>query len=231
MPAVDLHQKESGTTRTMTSVVVTLKVSTGESRDLELPADVPLGLLAQATAMAIGHAENPSDTQVVKYVLKYPESDRALPLDATLESAGVVHGDILLLLKKVLPASVATSESGLRFGGPGFIATTGRPFPLVSATSLVGRADRASGLDPRVMGVDLAPLDADGPPSVSRRHAQILFRKGDYLLQDLKSRNGTVVNGRALRPGDRVRLMHGDEVRFGDVALIFVWDSQEDAEV
>lgn len=213
----------------MTSVVVTVKVRTGESRDLELPADVPLGVLAQATAQAIGHAESPSGDDVVKYVLKFPDSDRALPLDATLESAGVVHGDILLLLKKVLPASVASSESGLRFGGPGFIAATGRAFPLGSATSLVGRADRASGLDQRVVAVDLGALDSNGSPSVSRRHAQILFRRGDYLVQDLRSTNGTAVNGRPLEPGERVRLNHGDEVRFGEIPLVFVWDSQEDS--
>lgn len=215
----------------MTSVVVTVKVRTGESRDLELPADIPLGVLAQATAQAIGNTDPPSGTEVVKYVLKFLESDRALPLDATLESAGVVHGDILLLLKKVLPASVASSENGLRFGGPGFIATTGRAFPLGSAKCLVGRADRASGLDQRVIGVNLTPLDVGDSPSVSRRHAQVLFRKGDYLLQDLKSTNGTMVNGRPLGPGERLRLRHGDEVQFGDVGLVFIWDSQEDSVV
>jgi hypothetical protein len=215
----------------MSSVVVTVKVSSGESRDLELPADVPLDVLAQMIAQAIGYTAAPSDSEVVKYVLKFPDSRRALPPDATLESAGVVHGDILLLLKKALPATVATSESGLRFGGPGFIAATGMVFPLGSATCLVGRADRATGLDQRVIGVNLADLESDDSPSVSRRHAQVLFRKGDYLLQDLKSTNGTVVNGHTLGPGERVRLSHGDEVQFGDISLVFVWDSQEDSVV
>jgi hypothetical protein len=47
--------------------------------------------------------------------------------------------------------------------------------------------------------------------SVSRRHAQLRFRDGTWILQDLKSTNGTWVNdarvGRCqLRPGDRVEL-------------------------
>ncbi|MGO9750395.1 MAG: FHA domain-containing protein [Solirubrobacteraceae bacterium] len=45
--------------------------------------------------------------------------------------------------------------------------------------------------------------------SVSRRHARLIFRDEKWVLQDLASTNGTVVNGRRvgrceLRPGDRV---------------------------
>jgi hypothetical protein len=51
-------------------------------------------------------------------------------------------------------------------------------------------------------------------PSVSRRHARLAFRDGSWVIQDLESRNGTVVNGVAvgrceLRPGDYIVL--GDE--------------------
>ena len=50
--------------------------------------------------------------------------------------------------------------------------------------------------------------------SVSRRHARLVYRDGSWVLQDLKSTNGTSVNGVrvgrcALRPGDRVAL--GDQ--------------------
>jgi hypothetical protein len=48
-------------------------------------------------------------------------------------------------------------------------------------------------------------------PSVSRRHAQLAFRDGAWVLQDLASTNGTTVNGErvgrtALHPGDVVEL-------------------------
>jgi len=47
--------------------------------------------------------------------------------------------------------------------------------------------------------------------SVSRRHARIIFRDGDWVLQDLASTNGTTVNGTSvgrcvLRPGDHLVL-------------------------
>ena len=46
-------------------------------------------------------------------------------------------------------------------------------------------------------------------PEVSRRHAMLRFRDGKWIVEDLRSRNGTAVNGVRvgrceLRPGDRV---------------------------
>jgi pilus assembly protein CpaF len=48
-------------------------------------------------------------------------------------------------------------------------------------------------------------------PRVSRRHARLVFRDGSWVIQDLESTNGTVVNGDtvvrcALRPGDHLVL-------------------------
>ncbi|HET6864664.1 MAG TPA: FHA domain-containing protein [Solirubrobacteraceae bacterium] len=47
--------------------------------------------------------------------------------------------------------------------------------------------------------------------TVSRRHAQLTFRDGGWVLQDLRSTNGTRVNGQyvgrcRLRPGDQLGL-------------------------
>jgi hypothetical protein len=47
--------------------------------------------------------------------------------------------------------------------------------------------------------------------TVSRRHAQLTFRDGGWVLQDLQSKNGTRLNGQyvgrcRLRPGDQLGL-------------------------
>jgi hypothetical protein len=51
-------------------------------------------------------------------------------------------------------------------------------------------------------------------PSVSRHHVRLFYRDGKWVLRDLKSTNGTLVNGARVgrsevRPGDRLVL--GDE--------------------
>jgi pSer/pThr/pTyr-binding forkhead associated (FHA) protein len=50
-----------------------------------------------------------------------------------------------------------------------------------------------------------------GEPSVSRHHARLVFRDHKWIIHDLKSTNGTIVNGTRvgrceLRPGDCVGL-------------------------
>jgi len=52
--------------------------------------------------------------------------------------------------------------------------------------------------------------------AVSRRHAQLFFRDGNWVIRDLGSTNGTTVNG--LRVG-RCRLRPGDRVALGDALL------------
>ena len=77
--------------------------------------------------------------------------------------------------------------------------------PLVLALDWTGQRDAL------VIGRDEHCDIALGEDTVSRRHAQLLFRDGSWIIQDLGSTNGTVVNGRhvgrsQLRPGDHLRL-------------------------
>lgn len=53
--------------------------------------------------------------------------------------------------------------------------------------------------------------------SVSRRHARLRFRDGHWILQDLQSTNGTLVN-RA--PVVRCQLHPGDELHVGTVHML-----------
>ena len=53
--------------------------------------------------------------------------------------------------------------------------------------------------------------------NVSRRHARLLQRDGSVLLEDLRSANGTLVNG--IRITETVPLADGDLVRIGDYGV------------
>ena len=55
--------------------------------------------------------------------------------------------------------------------------------------------------------------------AVSRQHAQIIRDGDNFLLEDLHSRNGTIVNGERLQ--DRHLLHDGDRLRIGDLAFTF----------
>lgn len=95
--------------------------------------------------------------------------------------------------------------------------SVGKQFMLTGPDSQIGRWDADGGVFPDV------DLDADDPEAkVSRRHARISFRDGQYFVEDLGSTNGTFVNrGKRLSPGSRQVLNDGDEVIVGKTFLRF----------
>lgn len=58
-------------------------------------------------------------------------------------------------------------------------------------------------------------------PSVSRRHAEVAYAEGHYILRDAGSSNGTFVNGVRLTPGSAHLLAPGNVVSFGKVDYLF----------
>ena len=58
--------------------------------------------------------------------------------------------------------------------------------------------------------------------SVSSHHAQLTLNGTDYVLQDLGSTNGTLVNGQPVR---RVALTDGTNVTLGRTSLVFRQDT------
>jgi len=54
---------------------------------------------------------------------------------------------------------------------------------------------------------------------VSRRHARIVVDGGTATVEDLQSRNGTFVRGRAVNRA--TKLTDGDEIAFGPEVLVF----------
>ena len=90
-------------------------------------------------------------------------------------------------------------------------------FALSNEESQIGRWDADNGIFP---DVDLDAFDSDA--KVSRRHARIVFRNGQHLVEDLGSTNGTFVNrGRRLLPGSPQVLNDGDEIIVGKTFLRF----------
>src|SRR5262245_64225154 len=80
-----------------------------------------------------------------------------------------------------------------------------------------GRADPHRAIRP---DIDLSKFD---PASrISRRHARITSRGGQFYIEDLGSANGTTVNGRTrLKPQEPYPLVNGDVLKIGETTLKF----------
>ena len=63
--------------------------------------------------------------------------------------------------------------------------------------------------------------------SVSRQHAKISKNGSNFVLEDLKSRNGTFVNGRLIN--ESTKLLEGDTIRICDIELNFHEESESSA--
>lgn len=111
--------------------------------------------------------------------------------------------------------------SGTRGHGDTYLAPNGRPLrcritlhtgPLASQAFLLHQDTTTLG---RTAGNDIVIPDG----TVSRYHARLTFHNGQWTVEDLKSSNGTWVNGsRVTRP---IPLQHGDELRLGDDIMLF----------
>jgi|GEM_PF-5271128 len=84
---------------------------------------------------------------------------------------------------------------------------TGKVFPLGRRPVVLGRDEKADILLP--------------DPEVSRLHARISWFEAQYIIEDLRSTNGTYLNGSLLRTPEP--LNHGDKIAMGQTVLEFEW--------
>jgi hypothetical protein len=79
-----------------------------------------------------------------------------------------------------------------------------RSYPLGASELTIGRAEQS----------DIALAD----PGVSRNHARVVREGDDFIVEDLRSTNGTEVNGQPVR---RRRLANGDMLKLASSTLQF----------
>ena len=113
-------------------------------------------------------------------------------------TSGLVKGPVLSAGQTEGPASLVSRE-------PGELAT----IYLEQEIVVIGKLETASD----------AVINM---PTVSRIHAKIRKRDGEYYLTDLNSRNGTSVNGQMLKAGEEHLLKDEDEVDFAQARYIFL---------
>lgn len=98
---------------------------------------------------------------------------------------------------------------------PGPITTIGA---ALQDRLILGRDDPPSGYVPEV---NLAPYGA-GDQGVSRRHLAIIRHDNILYIEDLGSRNGSKLNGEALKPEEEYPLNDGDMLMLGGLQMV-IW--------
>jgi serine/threonine protein kinase len=106
--------------------------------------------------------------------------------------------------------------------GPRFVvAATGSPLLIPQKDEvLIGRADPRGKVVP---DIDLS-VYGGGTAGVSRQHARLLRTGEGWMIEDLRSTNGTFVNDRRVPPSQPTPLNDGDSVRCGQLVLDFHTD-------
>jgi pSer/pThr/pTyr-binding forkhead associated (FHA) protein len=105
-----------------------------------------------------------------------------------------------------------------------YVAATSEPLILPRQEQiLIGRAG-ASGL--RQPHVDLTPYEAV-EYGVSRLHASLDIQNEAVLITDLRSTNGTYLNGLQLSPGQSKIVCNGDELCFGNLLVSIYFRDQK----
>lgn len=103
--------------------------------------------------------------------------------------------------KFIAPVHVRPRETE---GRVSFVLThEGRDHPLAAGEHVIGRSPEAS--------IPIYMRD------ISRRHARIVIDGESATIEDLDSKNGTLVNGRAVQ--GKVPLSPGDVIRVGEATL------------
>ena len=87
----------------------------------------------------------------------------------------------------------------------------GTTFPLADTEATIGRES--------VSNISLRH------PSISRRHCVIRKVGSEFKIADLDSYNGTFVNG---IPVKEQTLAHADQIRVGNIALLFLLEESEE---
>jgi len=64
---------------------------------------------------------------------------------------------------------------------------------------------------------------------VSRKHVQIRHESGKYVVMDMKSANGTLINGRSI--AGEIELMEDDEITIGSSKALFSMQEFADRQI
>ena len=135
-----------------------------------------------------------------------PERGNAPPKVAPL----IPHPSSLIPSDDEEPGTVAAGAQAVAqmvvFSNEGSIRAT---YPVTLAGARIGRSRREGNT-----------VIIDGDPQISKRHARLSYEKGNFVLYDEGSTNGTVVRGNRLATGVGVPVSFDEDIKIGETHIV-----------
>jgi len=162
-----------------------------------------------------------------EFRLTLPSSTEPLAPEIPLDQAGVEE-DGTLVCTRVTEATgtLDAIRSGERLGFSKAFkrvwlteGSTLAEYDLMWQPAVIGRRDHRNPMNNRLLAVDLEHVE--DLPTVSRHHACITEKRGQFLLEDIQGRNPVYLDGTRLRQGTQHPLTAGQSIQVGRVRLTF----------
>lgn len=147
--------------------------------------------------------------------------------EAALDHAGVEDDSTLLCVRVTeTTGTLDAIRSGERHGFSKAFkrvwlveGSTLAEYDLAWQPAVIGRKDHRNPMNNRLLAVDLEPVEE--LPTVSRHHACITEKRGQFFIEDIQGRNPVYLDGTRLREGSQQPLTAGHTIQVGRVQLTF----------
>lgn len=145
--------------------------------------------------------------------------------EAPLDHAGVEEDSTLLCVRVTeATGTVDAIRGGERHGFSKAFkrvwlveGSTLAEYDLAWQPAVIGRKDHRNPMNNRLLAVDLEPVEE--LPTVSRHHACITEKRGQFFIEDIQGRNPVYLDGTRLREGSQQPLTAGHTIQVGRVQL------------
>ena len=154
-------------------------------------------------------------------------ASQPMSLENPLDQAGVTEGSTLLCLR--VADATGTQDAIQRGERQTFSKAFKRVWLAESSTlaeydlawqpAVIGRRDHRNPMNNRLLAVDLEHVEE--LPTVSRHHACITERRGQFFIEGIQGRNPVYLDGARLRQGSQYPLSAGQTIQVGRVRLTF----------
>lgn len=162
-----------------------------------------------------------------EFRLALPDSSEALAFESSLDQVGVEE-DGTLVCSRVAEAT-GTLDAIARGERLEFSKDFKRVWLVESSTlteydlawqpAVIGRRDHRNPNHNRLLAVDLEHVEE--LPTVSRHHACITEKRGQFFIEDIQGRNPVYLDSTRLRQGTQYPLTAGQSIQVGRVRLTF----------